>query len=96
MPKVCFSEPLESCLRKGLQVVTRRGIEAAVLIPVDDWRGLREFGRPTLPARYRRAGSTHRVRANAVQPKRAHDEIAMRALGIDDADQFSRANIINI
>jgi prevent-host-death family protein len=46
--KARFSELLETCLREGPQVVTRRGIEAAVLVPVDDWRQLRETARPTL------------------------------------------------
>ncbi len=35
--KARFSEFLESCLRDGPQVVTKRGAEAAVLVPVQDW-----------------------------------------------------------
>jgi prevent-host-death family protein len=46
--KARFSELLKTCLREGPQVVTRRGIEAAVLVPVDDWRRLRESARPTI------------------------------------------------
>jgi prevent-host-death family protein len=43
-----FSELLDTCLKDGPQVVTRRGAEAAVLVPVGDWRRLQEAARPTL------------------------------------------------
>jgi prevent-host-death family protein len=46
--KARFSELLEICLNEGPQVVTRRGVEAAVLVPVKDWRQLQQSARPTL------------------------------------------------
>ena len=46
--KARFSELLETCLREGPQVVTRRGAEAAVLVPVADWRRLERAAKPTL------------------------------------------------
>jgi antitoxin Phd len=46
--KARFSELLEACLAEGPQLVTRRGAEAAVLIPVRDWLRLRETARPSL------------------------------------------------
>jgi prevent-host-death family protein len=46
--KARFSELLETCLREGPQIVTKRGAEAAVLVPVEDWRRLRQSARPTL------------------------------------------------
>jgi antitoxin Phd len=46
--KARFSELLDTCLREGPQVVTKRGTEAAVLVPVDDWRRLQRSARPTL------------------------------------------------
>jgi antitoxin Phd len=46
--KARFSELLNTCLREGPQLVTRRGAEAAVLVPMDDWRRLQQFARPTL------------------------------------------------
>lgn len=46
--KARFSELLATCLKEGPQVVTRRGAEAAVLVPVGDWRRLREAARPSL------------------------------------------------
>jgi antitoxin Phd len=46
--KARFSELLETCLREGPQVVTKRGAETAVLVPVEDWRRLQRSARPTL------------------------------------------------
>ena len=46
--KARFSELLEASITKGPQVVTRRGVEMAVLVPVDQWRRLEETTRPTL------------------------------------------------
>lgn len=46
--KARFSELLDTCLRDGPQIVTRRGTEAAVLVPMDDWRRLQASARPTL------------------------------------------------
>jgi antitoxin Phd len=46
--KARFSEMLETCLREGPQVVTKRGAETAILVPVTDWQRLRHAARPTL------------------------------------------------
>ena len=46
--KARFSEFLDAALEKGPQVVTRRGVETAVLIPIDDWRRLQRAARPGL------------------------------------------------
>ena len=46
--KARFSEFLETCLADGPQMVTKRGAEAAVLVPVDEWRRLRAASRPSL------------------------------------------------
>jgi antitoxin Phd len=46
--KARFSELLDTCLREGPQIVTKRGAEAAVLMPVDDWRRLQHAAGPTL------------------------------------------------
>jgi prevent-host-death family protein len=46
--KAHFSELLDACLTKGPQVVTKRGVEAAVLVPMDDWRQLQHAARPSL------------------------------------------------
>ena len=46
--KARFSELLDTCLSEGAQVVTRRGSEAAVLVPIDDWRRLQQAARTSL------------------------------------------------
>ncbi|MGH9493738.1 MAG: type II toxin-antitoxin system Phd/YefM family antitoxin [Candidatus Sulfotelmatobacter sp.] len=38
--KARFSKFLDAALHEGPQIVTRRGVEAAVLVPVDQWRRL--------------------------------------------------------
>jgi prevent-host-death family protein len=46
--KARFSEFLDAALKKGPQVVTRRGVEAAVLVPVEEWRRLQREARPNI------------------------------------------------
>jgi len=46
--KARFSEFLERCLAEGPQMVTRRGVEAAVLVPADEWRRLQASAQPSL------------------------------------------------
>ena len=46
--KARFSEMLETCLREGPQVVTKRGVDAAVLVPATDWQRLKRAAKPTL------------------------------------------------
>jgi prevent-host-death family protein len=41
-----FSEFLDAALTKGPQVVTRRGVEAAVLVPIEEWRRMQSASRP--------------------------------------------------
>ena len=48
--KARFSEMLETCLREGPQIVTKRGADAAVLVPATDWRRLQRAAKPTLKA----------------------------------------------
>lgn len=43
-----FSEFLDTCLANGPQVVTRRGAETAVLIPIDVWKRLQAAAKPSL------------------------------------------------
>jgi prevent-host-death family protein len=46
--KARFSEFLEACIANGPQMVTKRGAEAAVLVPVEEWRRLQAAARPSL------------------------------------------------
>jgi antitoxin Phd len=46
--KARFCEFLEACLSQGPQIVTKRGAEVAVLVPVQGWRRLQQTARPSL------------------------------------------------
>lgn len=46
--KARFSELLRAALTEGPQVVSLRGIEAAVLVPMQKWRSLQQRARPNL------------------------------------------------
>ena len=46
--KARFSEFLDASLREGPQIVTRRGVETAVLVPIEQWRRLEKMTRPNL------------------------------------------------
>jgi prevent-host-death family protein len=46
--KARFSEFLDASLENGPQIVTRRGIEAAVLVPIEEWQRLQRAAPPGL------------------------------------------------
>lgn len=46
--KARFSELLEKSVTEGPQIVTKRGVETAVLVPIEEWRRLQQRARPTL------------------------------------------------
>ncbi len=46
--KARFSEFLDACIAEGPQMVTKRGAETAVLVPVDVWRRLQASAKPSL------------------------------------------------
>ncbi len=46
--KARFSEMLVACEREGPQLVTKRGAEAAVLVPIHEWRRLSSKTAPSL------------------------------------------------
>ncbi|MGH9795276.1 MAG: type II toxin-antitoxin system Phd/YefM family antitoxin [Candidatus Acidiferrales bacterium] len=48
--KARFSEFLEKALKKGPQVVTRRGVPMAVLLPIQEWKRMQAAARPGLKA----------------------------------------------
>ena len=46
--KARFSELLDAALKNGPQVITRRGVEEAILVPMAEWQRLQQMNRPTL------------------------------------------------
>lgn len=45
--KARFSELIEDTLERGPQVVTRRGIDTAVVVSIEEWSRLSSQSRPT-------------------------------------------------
>lgn len=48
--KARFSKFLDATIKKGPQIVTRRGIETAILVPIEEWNRLQRAARPSLKA----------------------------------------------
>ncbi len=46
--KARFSEFLATSLAEGPQVVTKRSVETAVLVPIEQWRRLEQLTKPDL------------------------------------------------
>ncbi|MDX2144680.1 MAG: type II toxin-antitoxin system Phd/YefM family antitoxin [Rhodospirillaceae bacterium] len=46
--KAKFSELIDTAIAKGPQVVTRRGIDTAVVVPMDEWERMSRPSGPTL------------------------------------------------
>jgi prevent-host-death family protein len=46
--KARFSELLNASIERGPQIVTRRGVETAVLVPIEEWRRLHSAAPPSL------------------------------------------------
>jgi antitoxin Phd len=45
---VRFREFLDAAIETGPQIVIRRGVETAVLVPIQEWRRLQDIARPSL------------------------------------------------
>ena len=46
--KAIFSEFLQTTLTQGPQIVTKRGVETAVLVPIGHWRRLERMAQPNI------------------------------------------------
>lgn len=46
--KARFSEFLDATLKEGPQILTRRGVETAVLVPIHEWKRLQATARPSI------------------------------------------------
>jgi antitoxin Phd len=46
--KARFSELLEAASKHGPQLVTKRGIETAILVPIEEWNRMQESRKATL------------------------------------------------
>ena len=43
-----FKELLQACETHGPQILTKRGVETAVLLPIEQWRKLEKMTKPNL------------------------------------------------
>ena len=46
--KARFSELVDKAEKEGAQVITRRGVETAVIIPIEEWKRLKASTRPSI------------------------------------------------
>ncbi len=46
--KARFSELIDAAIKEGPQIVSRRGVETAVVVPIAEWKRLKSSARPTL------------------------------------------------
>ena len=67
--KARFSEFLNACLSAGPQLVTRRGADAAVLVPVAQWRQMQSAARPSL----KELLLSDEARTEQLTPERFHE-----------------------
>jgi antitoxin Phd len=68
--KARFSEFLSACLAQGPQLVTRRGEQAAVLVPINEWQRLQSLAKPSLKALL----LTDDARSDDLAPARGHSK----------------------
>ena len=72
-----FSELLDTALAEGPQVVTKRGVETAVLLPIEQWRRLERMTRPDLKELLLASGARTEELA---RPRRQHRHRIPQAL----------------
>ena len=65
--KARFSEFLQTTLTQGPQIVTKRGVEIAVLVPIEQWRRLERMAKPNIKDLL----LTPEARIDALAPPRA-------------------------
>ncbi len=61
-----FNDLLQACLDEGPQIVTQKGAQAAVLVPIGQWQHLQASARPTL----KQLLLSDQARADMVLPSR--------------------------
>lgn len=76
--KARFSEFLDATLREGPQILTRRGVETAVLVPIDEWKRLREEPKPSIKDVLLDPGGPHDI---YIPPRRA---FRLRPVDLED------------
>jgi len=80
--KARFSELLDAALREGPQIVSRRGVETAVLVPIDEWKRLQVQARPSIKDVLLDPDGPHDIRLPPRRPV-----LKLRTVRFDDEEQ---------
>jgi antitoxin Phd len=80
--KARFSELLDAALKEGPQIVSRRGVEAAVLVPIDEWRRLQATARPSIKDVLLDPSGPHDIPLPPLRPV-----LKLRPISLDDDEQ---------
>lgn len=79
--KARFSEFLDATLKHGPQVLTRRGVETAVLVPIDEWNHLKAQAKQSIPDPLLAPDGPHDIYIPA------RKRLKLRAFTFDDGKQ---------
>ena len=82
--KARFSELLDAALNEGPQIVTRRGVETAVLVPIDEWKHLKAQARPSIKDVLLDPSGPHDI---SLPPRRPR--LKLRPLRFDEEEERS-------
>jgi antitoxin Phd len=80
--KARFSEFLDATLKEGPQVLTRRGVETAVLVPIDEWNHLKDRAKLSIPDPLLDPNGPHNIPLPAERPV-----LKLRPFSFDDDEQ---------
>lgn len=80
--KARFSELLDAALNEGPQIVSRRGVETAVLVPIDEWTRLKQQARPSIKDVLLDPNGPHDIPLPRRRP-----ELKLRQVRFDEEDQ---------
>ena len=75
--KARFSALLEAAMKDGPQIVTKRGVETAILVPIDEWRRLERRTRPTLKDLLLAPGARTDALTPPREPRRGRDPVVV-------------------
>ena len=79
--KARFSELLNATLKDGPQIVTRRGVETAVLVPIDEWKRLKDQAKHSVPDPLLAPNGPHDL---YIPPRRG---LKLRPFAFDDVEE---------
>jgi antitoxin Phd len=80
--KARFSELLDAALKDGPQIVSRRGVEEAVLVPIEEWKRLQSQSRPSIKDVLLDPDGPHDIPLPSRRPA-----LILRPVSFDDEDQ---------